>query len=233
MKTRTKVLGLMMAAVLLVSATIFGTMAYLTDNDTVTNAFTVGKVAITLDEARVNVMGKPVDKNNVEVVLKAAPRVSENTYKLMPGHTYTKDPTVHVEADSEDSYIFVKVENGLDGIEESGKDIATQITNEYVWAKLNGIDNVYYKLWTKKEKTDLQVFGNFALIGDGLVNGTKPDGYTGTDKYIGDYQRKEIVVTAYAVQADGFANDINKDGTLSPDEIASGADAAWEATFGK
>ena len=37
MKTAKKALGLMLVAVLLVTATIFGTMAYLTDKDEVTN----------------------------------------------------------------------------------------------------------------------------------------------------------------------------------------------------
>ena len=42
MKRKTKVLGMVTAAVLLVTATIFGTMAYLTSTDEVTNTFTVG-----------------------------------------------------------------------------------------------------------------------------------------------------------------------------------------------
>ena len=54
MKTRSKALVLTLCAVLLVVATVMGTMAYLTSTDTVTNTFTVGKVAITLDEAKVN-----------------------------------------------------------------------------------------------------------------------------------------------------------------------------------
>lgn len=99
MKTRTKVLGLLMAAVLLVTATVFGTMAYLTSKDTVTNTFTVGKVQITLDEAPVNTAGE----------VQTGERVKENTYKLMPGHTYAKDPTVTVKAGSEESYIRMLV----------------------------------------------------------------------------------------------------------------------------
>ena len=54
MKTRSKALLLTLCAVLLVAATIFGTMAYLTSTDTVTNTFTVGKVNIKLDEAKAN-----------------------------------------------------------------------------------------------------------------------------------------------------------------------------------
>ena len=96
-----KALLVVACALLLVAASVFGTMAYLTSTDTVTNTFTVGKVKITLDEAKVNADGKPVTP---------AERVKENSYKLLPGHIYTKDPTVTVEEGSEDSYVRMKVE---------------------------------------------------------------------------------------------------------------------------
>ena len=55
-----KALLVVACALLLVAASVFGTMAYLTSTDTVTNTFTVGKVAIKLDEAKVNTDGTPV-----------------------------------------------------------------------------------------------------------------------------------------------------------------------------
>ena len=100
MKTRSKALLLTLCAVLLVAASVLGTMAYLTSEDTVTNTFTVGKVKIELDEAKVDVNGTP-EAN--------ADRVKTNEYKLMPGHTYTKDPTVTVKEGSEKSYVRMKV----------------------------------------------------------------------------------------------------------------------------
>ena len=100
MKTKSKALLLTLCAVLLVAASVLGTMAYLTSTDTVTNTFTVGKVEIKLDEAKVNADGIPVE---------GAGRVMENSYKLMPGTTYTKDPTVTVLKGSEDSYVRMKV----------------------------------------------------------------------------------------------------------------------------
>ena len=104
MKKRT--LALILALVLVFGAAVGGTIAYLTDTDTVTNTFTVGKVDITLDEAKVTEYGV-IDST-------ANTRVTENTYKLIPGHTYTKDPTIHVDADSEKCWLFVKIENGLE-----------------------------------------------------------------------------------------------------------------------
>lgn len=100
MKTKSKALLLTLCAVLLVAASVLGTMAYLTSSAEVKNTFTVGKVEIKLDEAKVNADGIPVE---------GADRVTANSYKLMPGTTYTKDPTVTVLNGSEDSYVRMKV----------------------------------------------------------------------------------------------------------------------------
>lgn len=100
MKTKSKALLLTLCAVLLIAASVLGTMAYLTSTAKVENTFTIGKVEIKLDEAKVNADGIPEE---------GAARVQANSYKLMPGNTYTKDPTVTVKAGSEDSYVRMKV----------------------------------------------------------------------------------------------------------------------------
>lgn len=100
MKTKSKALLLTLCAVLLIAASVLGTMAYLTSTAKVENTFTIGKVEIKLDEAKVTADGIPVE---------GAARVTANSYKLMPGTTYTKDPTVTVKAGSEASYVRMKV----------------------------------------------------------------------------------------------------------------------------
>ena len=100
MKTKSKALLLTLCAVLLIAASVLGTTAYLTSSAEVKNTFTVGKVEIKLDEAKVTADGIPVE---------GADRVQANSYKLMPGTTYTKDPTVTVKAGSEESYVRMKV----------------------------------------------------------------------------------------------------------------------------
>ena len=199
MKTGKKALLLALCAVLLVAATVMGTMAYLTSTDKVTNTFTVGKVKIELDEAKVDVNGAPVDRDGKPVEkLQDAPRVDKNTYKLMPGHAYTKDPTVHVEAGSENSWIFVKVENDISAFE------ATTVTGGYQnieaqikakgWTKLENVDNVYYKEYTSSASaTDLEVFNNFKIA----------DNAQDIENW-GAANNKTIVITAYAVQKDGL-----------------------------
>lgn len=90
---------------LLAAVSAMGTLAYLTDTDHAVNTFTVGQVDITLDEAAVDKNGELIldeEGNPVE-------RVKGNEYHLIPGQTYIKDPTVTVKADSEESYIRMKV----------------------------------------------------------------------------------------------------------------------------
>ena len=104
-KTKTKALLMSLCAVLLVAASVLGTMAYLTDSKDVKNTFTVGNVSIKLDEAKVDENGtQVVDKDGNPVA-----RVTENEYKLLPGHTYVKDPTVTVLTPSVESYVRMKV----------------------------------------------------------------------------------------------------------------------------
>lgn len=183
MKSKKKVFLTVLCAAALVVASVLGTMAYLTSKDTVTNTFTVGDVNIKLDEAKVDTAGAPVSP---------AERVKTNSYKLIPGHTYTKDPTVHVTAGSENSWIFVKVENGLTSIIDTPT-IESQITANG-WVALNGVAGVYYKEYTSNaDSVDLEVFSNFKIKDSADVNDAQAD-----------YANKTIVVTGYAIQKDGF-----------------------------
>lgn len=184
MKTKSKALILALCAVLLVTASVLGTMAYLTSTDKVVNTFTVGSVAIKLDET-------DVDGN--------AGRDTENSYKLLPGHEYKKDPTIHVDANSEDCFLFVKVENEIKDIEskESGESVAAQMAAQGWVAVDEQHPDVYVKmkdgaLQTVKGGEDVTVFKTLTIAGS--VDGTKLQTYSG----------KNINVTAYAVQKDGF-----------------------------
>lgn len=129
MKTKSKALLLTLCAVLLVAASVLGTMAYLTSTDEVNNTFTVGSVAITLDEAEVDENGTPVEP---------AARVKSNEYKLMPGHTYTKDPTVTVEKGSESSYVRMKVT-----FNNASQIIALCTDPEYAEDGPTGVENAF------------------------------------------------------------------------------------------
>ena len=155
MKTKTKALALALCAVLLVVSTVFVTMAYLTSKDSVTNTFTVGKVTITLDEAKVTADGEKVQ---------GADRVKENKYHLIPGHFYVKDPTIHVANGSEECWLFVKVENGLANAEASGAtSIESQMANKG-WTKVEGTD-VYAYATKQAAGANVIVFDSFTIAG--------------------------------------------------------------------
>ena len=197
MKKAKKIVALLLCAVLLIGASVAGTLAFLTSKATVTNSFTVGKVVLGedgkagLDEAKVDEYG---------VAVPPASRVTENTYKLIPGHTYTKDPTVHVGANSEACWLFVKVENGIANIEAAtatGEDPYTKIAEQVTangWTLVGGETNIYYKEAAKTGDTgaDYIVFGNFRLA---------------TNAAVSDYASAKITVTAYAIQKDGLTVD--------------------------
>ena len=211
MKTRSKALLLTLCAVVLVIATVFGTMAYLTSTDEVKNTFTVGSVKITLDEAKVTPDGKPVAN---------AARVTENSYKLMPGHTYTKDPTIHVDAASEDCFIRAKVtltnakewiaiatkyadnkvENIIQGTDDNiwwvsqpaVDETANTVTYTFVYKNESHTDELGKRIWTAADGTDLALFNKIVNPGD-LTNDEL--------KTVGN---SKITVIAEAIQADGF-----------------------------
>lgn len=179
MKTARKAMLIALCAVLLVAASVMGTLAYLTSTTgVVTNTFTVGNVKITLDEAKVDTAG---------VEVKDADRVLENKYHLIPGSSYTKDPTVHVDANSEDAWLFVKVENGLANI-EAGTTIAAQMAAKG-WTLVANQTNVYAYKTTVAAGNNIVVFESFTVSGTADVAA---------------YEEAEIKVTAYAVQAENF-----------------------------
>lgn len=204
MKTKSKALLLALCAVLLVAASVLGTLAYLTSQDQVTNTFSVGSVSMTLDEQDV----KPDGTKDTD------DRVHSNTYHLLPGHTYIKDPIIHIAENSESCWVFVKVENGIDAYEAettTGENAYTDIAGQIAangWEPLDGVANVYYMEYTKGQKDkDLKVFQEFKIA-------DKAETVAGWSSITPETTK--INVTGYAVQKDGFDTAIT----------------AWNATFG-
>ena len=210
MKTRSKALLLALCAVLLVVTTVFGTLAYLTDTDNETNTFTIGEVDITLDEKDVDDSTPGKDRDHA------------NSYKVVPGYTYEKDPTVHVTEGSSESYVrmIVTVSN-LGAVKEAFPkdkyptyyDAADNFLlqnlvkgwNEDIWP-CAGIDGSEYEfryyttVEAKNAAVDLPaLFTHVVIPGELDLDGVKA------------LDELEINVVAHAMQADGFDD----------------ADAAW------
>lgn len=203
MKTRNKALLTMVCAVLLVVASVLGTMAYLTSTAKVENTFTVGSVTISMDETDVD--NSPEGKN----------RDTENNYHLLPGHEYIKDPIIHVDSTSEDCYLFVTVSNEIAAIEATGgTSVASQMAANG-WKAVDGQTNLYVYIGTAddafaplavKANDDITVFEKIVISGS-------VDNIT-----LARYKNKTITVNAYAVQKDGFES--------------KNASAIWNTTFG-
>ena len=202
MKKAKKILVLALSACLLVAVTIGATVAYLTAEDEVVNTFTVGNVQIELNETDVKPDGtKDTDE-----------RVDANTYHLLPGHTYTKDPTVKVLATSEECYVKMTVTidkaSELDAIFAPDGATLTDIFNDYNPAKwiakgdTKDANTRTYEFWyydvvdASEEDKPLE-----ALFSSITVPGTI------TGKQLATIDGMTITVNAYAIQADGFADD--------------------------
>ena len=198
MNSKRKALTMVLCALLLVSATMFATIAYLTSKDEVNNTFTVGNVQITLDEAKVNPDGTLVPD---------ADRVKENEYKLIPGHSYTKDPTVTVEANSEECYIRALVTiNKREALYNLPSSINIEdcfdINENWIFKSEteDTVNDTYtYEFWYKetvktsdKDKTLPAIFTTI----------TVPNSLT--NDQLKTLEGLKINVAAHAIQADGF-----------------------------
>lgn len=201
---KSKVLITILCAVLLVTVSVLGTLAYLTSQDEVVNTFTVGKVNITLDEAAVYVDGTEIP---------GADRVKENNYHLIPGQTYVKDPTVTVKAGSEESYVrmllTLNCADEFDAIYAPDKADLTTIFNGYDaanWvyenvtrdtAKNTITYEFRYKEIVAKSATDTKLDALFDSI-------TVPSIFDSKD--MKSIANLKITVVGHAIQATGFAN---------------------------
>ena len=191
---------------------VMGTLAYLTDSTAVVNTFTMGNVDIKLDEA-------VVDANGVAVTSGERTEVG-NQYKLIPGKTYTKDPTVTVVKGSEESYVRMLVTFNklieLDAVfAPTGAELISIFNgyNDAIWiyagetedAAANTITYEFrYKDAVAAPDEDVKLealFDTFTVPGEFTAENLKTlEGFT-------------ITVKGHAIQAEGFAD----------------ADAAWAA----
>lgn len=160
-------LALIMCAVLL---TVGTTLAWLTDqSNKIENTFTVGDIEIELEES-----------DNLDL-------------KIVPGKEITKDPQVTVLANSENCYLFVKLEkvNNFDAY----------MTFEMAegWTALDGVDGVYYRLVDLSENDQ-----TFDVIKDNTI--IVYSELTKTELAVANTRNPQLNVQAFAVQELGSAN---------------------------
>lgn len=176
-----KKLAVMLASLALVLCTVIGgTLAWLvTETDPVVNTFTYGDINITLRETDTNKDGDN-DPNT-------------NTYPMVPGHTITKDPKVTLKANSENAWLFVKLQKTANFDDFMTFEIADG------WTKLNNVDGVYYREVSKAAQ-DVE----FTVIKDNTVTvkGEVTKEMLNDLDANGASNYPKLIVTAYAVQRD-------------------------------
>lgn len=239
MTAKKKLLVVLVALVALVAtvvASVMGTIAYLTASAAVSNVFTVGNVQITMDETKVKPDGTP-DTN-------ATGRVDTNSYHLVPGKKYLKDPTIHVNTGSENSYLFVLVRNDLAAIGPDAQSSYMTIAEQ--------MEYLGWELYTSAATGSVYVYcGNAAGNEEQTVAGV--DGktfrtsntstawkaatptvagesyklfeyfYTNNDiKDLSTYGAAKITLTAVAIQITGFAGEVGSQESVT---------AAWKAVL--
>ena len=211
-----------MCAVLLVGATIAGTMAYLTSTKDVKNTFTVGQVGIELHET--GETNRPDGTIGLDL-------------HLIPGKAVAKDPTVTILKDSEKCYVRMKVTvsnveklkkafNGLTYTGVHGNNIS--YINDDVFNLHLIVDGWKAEDWEYISHNE-GVY-EFRYVGELASDGVIPQNTTKdtvlpalfttitlptdmTNELIQNLEDVDITVTAEAIQADTFAD----------------ADDAWDA----
>lgn len=203
---------LLVAAVALVVTTMLATVAYLTESAAVSNTFTVGNVSIEMFETPVKPDGTVADGFTPG----SRKTADGNSYHLVPGMQYIKDPTIYIKANSEDCYIFVKARNQIRPIEDGnvvkdGEDGSTdaltmreqlQAKGWVALYKVNDDEIIYcYKgsssdpdvygtiVAASKEEQELDLFENFTVDPDAEVS------------RVGG---AKVTLTAFAIQDEGL-----------------------------
>lgn len=200
-----KAVVILLTMCLLVGGTVGGTLAWLVSSSgTVTNTFTVGDISITLQEHPFKVVeGKT---STTELDENATPVEKIETYKVVPGGTQPKDPFVTVKANSEESYLYVSIQNNMviggstqiNGSDIVGTDLDTNnwnIIGRKTDTTSGAVTTLYrYKdtvetISTNKDSEPIYVFKKVNYLSDI------------TKENIRDLAGKTIVLNAYAHQA--------------------------------
>ena len=210
-----KIIALLLALMLTVGGVIGGTVAWLiASSDPVINTFTYGDINIELDETDTKLDNDGED--------------TTNQYEMIPGQTITKDPVITVKKDSEDMWLFVKLEKS----ENFGDFMEYEVAEG--WTALDGVDSVYYQ---KIEALTVEnADEKFAVIKDNKV--TVKESVTKEQLNALDPEGTEaayptLTVTAYAVQYAGFEPEVSDGATAStPEQISLAAAEAWKKITG-
>ena len=236
---------LVLCAVVLVVGSVLTTIALLTASAGVSNVFTVGNISISMWESKVNSDGVLVDANGNTIVDengnllqgKTPVKVDTNSYHLVPGKTYTKDPTIYIQKGTTEAavldnmYLFVKSANLIRRAEASNYTDRTEGTTplsmreqmeKYGWVEFVRSDDGTEIVWVygtrdtqSGEITPLVVNKNTKQVRPGVHPDNVPagefrlcDSFT-THKNVDTtvYGAASVTFTGFAIQTTGFGSD--------------------------
>ena len=234
-------------AIALVVSSVLTTIALLTSSSGVSNVFTVGNISIDMKESKVNSNGKLVDSSGIEITNpENAVKVDTNSYHLLPGKTYIKDPTIYITSETDKMYLFVKSANLIRSAEAANYDDKTNATplsmreqmENYGWVEFIRSGDGTEIVWvygTRDEATGFikpqEVSKSFKQTRPNVNADDVPagefrlcDNFTvHEDVDVSVYGAAHVTFTAFAIQTTGFegANNATNDHELTC--------AAWEA----
>ena len=238
---------LVLCAVALVATSVLTTVALLTSSSGVSNVFTVGDVKISMYESKVNSAGKRVNATGSELGAgEAAVKVDTNSYHLIPGQSYIKDPTIYINSgEMDDMYLFVKSTNMIRSAEAGNYSDRTESTPKAMreqmlangWVEFvrsgDGVEIVWVygtrdvatgkitptpvNKATQQKRAD----ETFGAAGEFLLCDSFTI-YQNADVSL--YGAASVTFTGFAIQKNGFTGDTNEGQALTK--------AAWDAING-
>lgn len=209
-KSRKLMIASLMLAVTAV-LTVAPTLSWLSATSApVVNTFAGGAIAIRLDEALVGTDGKAIEGEGAQ-------RVTGNSYKYMAGAVLDKDPTPTVLKGSEECYVFLCVENGLN-------DKFTMDYDTVSWLKVaeEGEKAVY----AYYERVDASESEEDVVLNPVFTTVTVSEDLTSEE--IGSLGERKLSVTAYAVQTSSLTSEAAIDLAVAQ-FLPEGAEADYPA----
>lgn len=203
-----KVMSLVLAFVLVVGASVAGTLAWLTaQTPTVTNTFTSAELFS--DNGSFTLWEHKAEDDDGVYTLDNSTKVTSNSYSILPGVNIPKNPTVDVDGLEEHAYLYIKVTSTLPTgltytIDSANWTALSEYDGVYVYSGSNAENNII-KATNAAQKT----FEATILTDNQIV---VADNYSGTSDDI------KLSFDAYMVQATGNGDS---------------AAAAWANTYGK
>ena len=221
-------LGMVVAAVAIAAGSIAGTVAYMTSASKVSNVFTIGNVKIHMDEGKVDANGQIPDPDV---------RTDSNSYLLMPGKSYDKDPIITVQADTQPCYLFLVTRNQISSIEDPSKPTMAQqmVANGWgIYKDTTAGSRVWIYCGKNTAGQNDRIDANMNALQPVAICGTGVDAEKGVTTIpvftkfhitttesdnLAIYAGAEVTLNAVGIQADSFVDD--------PDVKA--VDKAWAA----